>query len=128
MKAFPHWGWVSINGLWIRGGFSCLQRDDTREDDLRLSRTRGAGDIACIARLEIVAGVRLRISTSLVATKFQSLKMEATLVWLTVKDGREPIFSIMTFSCWNSTSMPVSFIITSISSRMTLRLLIIFES
>ena len=82
----------------------------------------------CNARLEIVAGDRLRISIRLEATKLQSLKMEATLVSSTVKAGRELISFIRSFNCWNSTSMPVSAIATLISSIMMLRLLISFES
>ena len=82
----------------------------------------------CNARLEIVAGDRLRISIRLEATKLQSLKMEATLVSSTVKAGRELISFIRSFNCWNSTSMPVSVIATLISSIMMLRLLISFES
>ena len=80
------------------------------------------------ARLEIVAGERLRISTRRLATKFQSLKMEATLVSSTVKAGSKLISFISSFSCWNSTSMLVSAIATLISSRMMLRLMISFGS
>ena len=50
------------------------------------------------ARLEIVAGERLRISTRPVATKFQSLKMEATLVSSTVKAGSTLISFIKSFN------------------------------
>ena len=80
------------------------------------------------ARLEIVAGERLRISTRRLATKFQSLKMEATLVSSTVKAGSTLISFIKSFNCWNSTSMLVSAITTLISSRMMLRLMISFGS
>ena len=81
-----------------------------------------------IARLEIVAGERLRISTNLVATKSQSLKMEATLVSSTVKAGNKLISFISSFTCWNSISKLVSVIIKLISPRMMLRLLISFGS
>ena len=81
-----------------------------------------------IARLEIVAGERLRISIRLVATKFQSLKMEATLVSSTVKAGSKLISFIKSFNCWNSISISVSAITTLISSRTMWRLLISFGS
>ena len=100
-----------------------LQSVDTRADDLRLSRTRGAGERDSRPRLETESRVRLRVVTRLVATVSQSLKMEAKLVSSTVKAGRDPIFSIMSFNCWNWTSMAESFIGTLISSRMMLRLL-----
>ena len=100
-----------------------LQSVDTRAEDLRLSRTRGAGERDSRPRLETSSRERLSIAIRLVATVFQSWKMEAKLVSSTVKAGKEPIFSIMSFNCWNWTSMLESFISTLISSRMMLRLL-----
>ena len=100
-----------------------LQSVDIRADDLRLSKTRGAGERDSRPRLETSSRERLRVVIRLVATVSQSLKMEAKLVSSTVKAGREPTFSIRSLNCWNWTSMAESFISTLISSRMMLRLL-----
>ena len=100
-----------------------LQSVDTRADDLRLSKTRGAGERDSRPRLETSSRTRLSVVVRLVATVSQSWKMEAKLVSSTVKAGRDPIFSIMSLNCWNWTSMAESLISTLISSRMMLRLL-----